>query len=117
MTIFLAEPDDFGNTRARDLDDDEIRRIMAPTAAIDAGGFYERRQLADGRWIGVWPLLYQRARLGITLSRGPQIDQAFARGFTDVWDYPNRQQAISALMAWDGEGAPSGGYRPSRNFS
>src|SRR5688572_7331393 len=113
MTIIFADHDDFGNMRARDLDDDEIRRIMAPTAAIDAGGFYERRQLADGRWIGVWPLLHERARLGITVNRGPEVDEAFARGFTDVWDYPSRQQAVSALMAWDGVGAPSAGHRPT----
>jgi hypothetical protein len=117
MSIMLAERDEQGHTHVRELGDHEVRRIMAPsTVSVDAEGFCARRQLPDGRWLAVVPLLGERARLGFAGTRGASREQPFLARLTSMWDYPNRQQAISALMVWDGEGAPPGGQSRARSY-
>jgi hypothetical protein len=115
MGLILIEPDERGNTRAREVDDDEIRRVLAPSEPVDADGFYARRQLPDGRWLAVVPLIHQRARLGIVADLLPN-SETFPGGLTDPWDYPNRELAISAMSMWGGHGTPAGGQRPRRTF-
>lgn len=46
--------------------------------ALDADGFLARRTLPDGRFAGVLPLTYGRARLGV----GPSADCGW---FQDQW--------------------------------
>jgi hypothetical protein len=117
MSIMLTERDERGHLRVRELDGPEIRQIMAPaTAPVDAEGFCARRRLPDGRWLAVIPLLGERARLGFAGLRGECKEQPFLAQSNSMWDYPNRQQAISALMVWDGEGAPPGGERSLRTY-
>jgi hypothetical protein len=111
--IIVVELDEQGNRRPRELDRGQVQRIIAPTGRLDADGFYLRRRLRDGRWAGVMPLMYQWARLAISASQNVRIEQAFAKGFAYVRDYPNRELAISTLLDWGGEGNPPGSHGPS----
>ena len=76
------------------------------------GFLYERE--TGGRLIGVLPLTYNRARLG--------IGRPDAEAFDDVWDFPSRVRALAEARLWDPAEDPepngwdrhagSGRYRP-----
>lgn len=61
-------------------------------------GFLYERITPDGRLIGVLPLLFGRARLGIG-----RLDDD---GFDDVWDFPARGRAIVEADTWNPETEP-----------
>ena len=63
-------------------------------------GFLARYRLPDGRELGVLPLAFGCARLGI----GPSGRETF----DDIWDYQTPAAAIAALHAWASAGAPPG---------
>jgi hypothetical protein len=50
-------------------------------------------------------------------ARGHAGDRAqpTTGGLTDLWDYPNRELAISVMSVWEGRGTPSGGDRPPKS--
>ncbi len=64
--------------------------------------YYNVKILSDGRFVGIYHLLYTHA-----IIRG-QINDIF--GYDDRWCY-EPGKANAALEAWDGEGEPEGWHR------
>lgn len=63
------------------------------------------RQLDDGRWFDVMPLLFGRARLLVSTD----LDRPL--GFADdAWEYPTITAALEAFAMWDGADDPPDGW-------
>ncbi len=61
------------------------------------------RTLADGRWLSVHPLLFERACL---LMGRPEYRE---QGEADrVWEFASFSAAVAVLAVWNGEGEPAG---------
>lgn len=71
---------------------------MAPDYRKD---YLETRDLDDGRFLGVGPLLFGLARLVIT-EPGPDGSGDVA----DEWHYEHVTRALAAMMAWDPAASP-----------
>lgn len=74
---------------------------LAPGVALDGNGLAASRQLADGRWACVSPLLYGRAQLAVT-APATSVDAAFAvsDSYEDVWHYATLAAALDAMTTW-----------------
>lgn len=68
------------------------------------GAIEDTKRLEDGRTLDLYPLLFGRTRLLVTL---PEDDEAglFA---DDAWEFPSYEVGKAALDAWDGTGEPEG---------
>lgn len=64
------------------------------------------KQLPDGRLVAVVHMIYTWR-----LTVGP----ADAYGYDDGWCYPTEEDAIVALVLWDGMGEPTGWHRHPRS--
>lgn len=65
------------------------------------------RQLPDGRWLTLYPLLYGAGRLAVG---GEHPDEDLA-GYNDAYDWEDVEGARRAFEEWDGTGEPVGWYR------
>lgn len=66
-------------------------------------GYLEPRELGDGRYAAILPLLFTHAI--ITGRMGDVL------GYSDRWCYAGFEKARAALDAWDGAGEPEGWHR------
>lgn len=66
------------------------------------------RQLPDGRWLTLYPLLFGAGRLAVG---GEAPDDPEPRGFNDAYDYERLEDAEQAYTEWDGTEEPAGWYR------
>jgi hypothetical protein len=69
-------------------------------------GAIATRTLDDGRVLDVTPLGWGYALLGIIW-----VEDLGLGLYSDVWQYQERDAALAALAAWDGQGEPEGWYR------
>lgn len=67
------------------------------------GAVTESRVLDDGRGLDVYPLLWGRARMLVTLA--DEIETDFA---DDAWEFDSIVRALDAQASWDGTGEPAG---------
>jgi hypothetical protein len=83
-----------------------------PVAPVDADGLYASRQIEGGRWLTIEPLTFQRARLCRSAGAGDTVRQALhaGGGYSDVWEYASREEALVALEMWNGN-MPTGWRR------
>lgn len=74
---------------------------LAPGVALDGNGLAASRQLPDGRWACVSPLLFGRAQLAVT-APAVSVNAAFAvsDSYEDVWHYATLAEAVFAMEAW-----------------
>lgn len=71
--------------------------------AADGGGLVRVKDLGDGRYAGIKPLLFHW-----TLIVGAIGD---TWGYDDRWCYATEDLAQQALEAWGGRGEPAGWHR------
>ena len=63
-------------------------------------GYVRARQLPDGRWLGVTPMLFTAA-LCVDLT---------SAGYAWRYCYASMGEAVAALEAWDGQGDAPGNW-------
>lgn len=87
-------------------------------SVLDEHGLLTSRQLPDGRWLTVQPLLFGQAQIGITRDAGTTLGEALEvadfGAYDDVWHYATAADAIAAMDRWaflQGEGEPDGWTR------
>lgn len=71
---------------------------MAEQSKFEEYGYTPVKQLADGRWIGVYNMAY-------TTGLFVDLDEA---GYDHRYCYEHRRDTVAALEAWDGTGDPPG---------
>lgn len=70
----------------------------------------DSRQLPDGRWLVLYPLLFGSSRLTVTRTCAT-LDDAIKEIIDDVWDYETCVGGLKAMGEWTGEGEPTGWNR------
>lgn len=73
------------------------------TILIRENGYLEPKDLGDGTYACVMPLMFTHA-----IIRGRMGD---LQSYEDRWCYKSAEDALSALNAWDGAGEPDGWHR------
>ena len=78
-----------------------MQHPLAPGVELDGNGLVASRQLADGRWACVSPLLFGRAQLAVT-APAPSVEAAFvdSDSYQDVWHYDTLARALDAMTTW-----------------
>jgi hypothetical protein len=78
-----------------------MQHPLAPGVELDRHGLAASRQLPDGRWACVSPLLFGKAQLAVTAA-APSVEAAFAVSYSyeDVWHYATLGEARLAMVVW-----------------
>jgi hypothetical protein len=78
-----------------------------PQARILQLGFYRARQLPNGEWLALAPMMFTT---GLCLVAEPDPSDQVSNGLRTRFCYEHARDAEAAFLAWDGVGDPPGNW-------